>query len=311
MKKGTDRIEKETSDGTSVLEPPPPEHAHKIDAVIERIRGIAEAPETYSACHDLFRKHCGGCEDRGFDTLTEVFKKAVLRIDKAGVGRGEGAWAIPCDPDIAYTPDGYNRGDVDTLAGDIIHEMGHVCGISGASRHHLADRLALGCLRGAPTLISVRASTDPTAVVFGFRTALKNWLGGQYTLRTGVDLDLAGVLGADYPSQLGSALLRFEARAPLWWGGERWGGGSLFTELGAGLGRFRVREPAPGDPDLGLHGGVIIGLGARLEWYLPFGVEGRRYPLALTATYQTMQPLTREAERFQSVLIGLETWFGE
>jgi hypothetical protein len=157
----------------------------------------------------------------------------------------------------------------------------------------------------------MRGLHDPAAIVFGFRKAFKNLLGGQLTFRYGMDLDIAG-LGADYPSQFASALARAEARAPLWWGGERWGGVSIFAELGGGAGRFRVREPGPGDPELVPKAGVIIGVGARLEWYLPrFFVEGRRYPLALTASIQTMIPLSHEAERFQSYLIGLETWIGD
>jgi hypothetical protein len=299
--------------GTTVAEPPETEKPRVVGA-IRRIAEVAEHPTAFPRCHEEFARLCPGGRK---DALEQAFRCAVIwRFPSDVDDEGAGAKGEVDGHNIAYTLLGYRAGE-EELAGFLMHEMGHLCGIGGPARHHLADVLRLYCLGAGRREVGLRLVGGPDiglGALLGYRRLVERWLSGRQQLIVGADLNFLQLAreaaGERAPGSLGGAMFGFRERTPMW-GAERWGGITLYGELGAGAARFRVREAEghPGATRLGP--GVVVEVGARAEFYFPdlSAREGRRSAIALTAGYGLIVPLTPEAEQIHQLVFGVQAPF--
>jgi hypothetical protein len=292
----------------------PPSERPRVLGAIRRIAQVAEHPALYPRCHEEFARLCPGGH---MDALQRAFRCAVVwRLDRS---EGAGAVATVGGHDIGYTELGYHGGE-EALAGYLMHELGHNCGIGGGDEHHLADVLRLYCMGAGRHEAGVRLVGGPdvgTGFLLGYRGLVQGWLAGRQQLVAGVDLDILQLLreaDPDKPGYLGGAALEFRERVPAW-GAERFGGLSLYGGLGAGAARFRVRDAGSHPTATRLGPGVVIEVGARAEFYFrnidpsPGLQEGRRIGIAATAGYRLIVPLTPEAKQIHEIVFGIQVPF--
>jgi hypothetical protein len=304
---------KAADDASPGREAPQSEQPRVLGA-IRRIAEVAEHPAVYPRCHEEFTRLCPGGRK---DALQRAFRCAVVwRLDTS---EGAGASAAVGGQQIGYTELGYHAGE-EALAGYLMHELGHSCGIGGGDEHHLADVLRLYCMGAGRHEADVRLVAGPDVgpgLLLGYRGLVRSWLAGRQQLVAGVDLDFLQLVreAAEVkPGYLGGAALEFRERVPVW-GAERFGGLSLYGGLGAGAARFRVRDASTHPTATLLGPGVVIDVGARAEFYFrnidpnPDIQEGRRIGVAATAGYRLIVPLTPEAKQIHEIVFGIQVPF--
>jgi hypothetical protein len=296
MGTGTKILHGGTDAEATALEPPDIEKA-RVQGAIDRVKAIADHPELYAGCHSFFKDRSATGE-----TLNSAFDRAV--VWKNGSTReGAGASAFPGEENILYTADGFALGEA-KLAEQLLHELGHVAGIGlpGSRPHGAADEIRVACMAGASTFFRFRGGVDTR------RNALASiglrWLLTTHRrrgeLRAGLDLDFAGMVRAledqGEPGEIGSLSLGYGRRLG---GGERWGGLTLYGELGIGGARFRLRNPDPGDSrETVLGPGLVLEIGARKEFFVRDvqpEFAGRQTGAGISISYRPIIPLTGEA----------------
>jgi hypothetical protein len=223
---------------------------------------------------------------------------------------------------VGYTKNGYDGG-VASLAFDLLHELGHVCGISCEEKpHYLADKLALYCMgpleRDQNQQLTFRfgRSTEDWAAILSLGGLLHQWRAGRVGLRLNADLNVVGGLrsladlaGEKEPAgEIGGAGLDLRLRP---FSGEHFGGLSFHAGLGGQFGRFRVRPPNAGDPEeIRYRAAGVVEVGTRIEWWVKNeeavteSGPGRVKPRAIDFSYRLMQPFSPGARRVHEVLFS-------
>jgi hypothetical protein len=292
----------------------------RVQAAIARVRKVAKDPDAFKACHNSFAE---GCPGGNASSLEQAFDKTVLWRIKPGERSGAGASTICQTENVGYSDLGYGGG-VDSLAFDLLHELGHICGIDCPDQpHHLADKLALYCMGPQESNIDNQIavgfglSTEDKALVFSYGWLLKESRSGRVGLRLNTDINLLGGLqaikeaaGEKAPAgEIAGATLDLRLRP---FSGERFGGLSFHAGLGAQVGRFVVRPPTADDPaDIRFDAAAVVTLGGRIEWWVKDldrvdaeGEPGRVKPRALDFSYRAIQPVTTGARRAHEFLLS-------
>jgi hypothetical protein len=300
-------------DGRTVLIAPAEERP-LVDEAIDRIRAVADDPNTFSNCHQFFAEECDG----GPDTLKKTFDAAKLWKWPPQFPASGGAIANTPGENIAYTRYAYNKG-VDWLAAALVHELLHNCG-GGAeplTPHRRADLARIYCMGPGKNEITLKAGVDldkSWSLLFSYRRLIHEWAGGKLTLNVGSDINIFGLLRQADPvdrekvaTELGSGTLGIRKRLNLW-GAERYGGLLLSGDLGFGVDRFKVRAANASDrPDIVTGAGVVLQLGTRIEFWVPSVEfkEGRVSAFSFETAYRLVQPLTPGAERIHEFVFGI------
>jgi hypothetical protein len=295
-----------------------PEERGRVQAAVERIRKIARDPKAYSACHQAFAETCPG---GNASSLASAFDRTVLWRFPHGKRLGVGATTMCGEdpPAVAYSDTGYSGGEV-SLAYDLLHELGHVCGIACPDLpHYLADKLALNCMGPVEAderhelTLRVGRSTENWAVIASYGWLLHEWQAGRLSLRMDLDFNVAAAtLAGDRTragGEIGGSTLGLRLRP---FSSEHFGGLSFHAGAGAELGRFRVRPPAAGDPPtIRTAAALVLEVGGRIEWWVKDsaavdaeGEEGRVRPRGLDFSYRMIQPATAGAQRVHELLAG-------
>jgi hypothetical protein len=296
----------------------PDEERSRVLAAIARVRKIAKDPKGYANCHRTFAETCPG---GSASSLEDAFDKVVLW--RFGPGQKLDAAAVtPCEcPQfVGYTDTGYAGGEA-ALSFDILHELGHVCGISCvALPHYLADKLALYCMgpqerdEDNQLTLGFGRSTEDWALILSYGWLLREWRAGRLSMRLNADFNVMGALqglrdlGGEPRTpagEIGGATLDVRARP---FSGEHFGGLSLHAGLGGQFGRFLVRPPSAGDPaDIRADAALVVEVGTRIEWSIKKEAvdneePGRVKPRALDVSYRVIQPATTGARRAHEFL---------
>lgn len=309
------------------LDEVPDEERSRVLAAVERVRKVAKDLKGYATCHATYAE---SCPNKKVDSLEKAFDTAVLwripnrrRVDAGAVT----ACQVEEDGErnnrnVGYGQRGYDGG-VASLAFDLLHELGHVCGISCESKpHHLADQLALYCMgpleRDQNQQLTFRfgKSTEDYAAILSFGGLLHERLSGRLGLRLNVDLNLVGGLraladlaGEKAPAgEIGGVGLDLRIRP---FSGEHFGGLSFHAGLGSQIGRFRVRQPNAGDPEeIRFGAAAVVEAGTRIEWWVKNegavteSGPGRVKPRAIDFSYRLLQPFSPGARRVHEALFS-------
>ena len=285
-----------------------------VDKAIDRIRAVADDPNTFSNCHQFFAEECDG----GPDTLKKTFDAAKLWKWPPQFPASGGAIANTPGENIAYMQYSYNKG-VDWLAAALVHELLHNCGGGSEPQtpHRRADLARIYCMGPGKSEITLKAAIDldkNLSMFFSYRRLIHEWAGGKLTLNIGSDINIFGLLRQADPvgrekfaTELGSGTLGLRKRVNLW-GAERYGGLLLTSDLGFGVDRFKVRAANASDrPDIVTGAGVVLQLGSRIEFWIPSVEfkEGRVSPFSFETAYRLVQPLTPGAERIHEFVFGI------
>jgi hypothetical protein len=293
----------------------------RVLAAIERLRTIAYGKD-YAACQKAFGETCPGGTP---SSLREAFEKAVLWRSPSGERPGAGA-TTPCGTRyIIYTDLGYVGGEA-SLTFDLLHELGHICGIACRSAapnlepppHYLADKLALSCLgplerdENAQFPITAGLSTEGFALILSYGWLLHEWRAGRLSLHLNADLNVLGLLYGlqGKASEIAGPILSLRGRP---FSGEHFGGLSFHGGLGGEFGRFRIRQPVTSDPpDIRTNAALVFEAGGRIEWWTKRVVvdEAERVaPHGIDLSYRLIQPVSPEAKRIHEALFSYIFYF--
>lgn len=295
------------------IRPVPADEVARVQAAIDMISNIVNNPGNYQDCISVFIEHCTSHSATAFaDTF-----------NNAGIWRGdeEGVYARGDSPgtNIAYTQSGYDQG-TRGLAQTIVHEMGHNCGVSGASDHYLAEVSANYCI-GPVNEIQLRFRSGLNSPMYGLALTYRRFfdlaLGGQLQATVGGDIDIlglgSGLTHAADPSsgryigafELGSLSAGLSTRFNPW-GGEGFGGLRLGAEAGLDVGRFRVvREARPDEFEYGP--GFIFQSTLGAEFYIPMNPHIAQF--SLDVGYRAIRPLNSQAETVHEIIFGVGGMF--
>jgi hypothetical protein len=280
------------------LVPVPTDEVPRVNEALAHVREIVDNREAHSGCHDFFARRCpGGTATSLADTFARAVMWKLLTQEEGVLARGEVSGS-----NIAYTQAGYNAGAYG-LAGSIVHELMHNCGI-GESSHYLAAVAGLYCVgdeaRNRLTLAGgLNLRTGDPVFIASYRRFLADWAGGHFQPTVGGDISVSG----PPESEFGSAMLGIQGRTNLLWGGDRFGGLTARVETGFGVGRYTVRPPLPGGaPTTAIGGGVILQVGAGAEFWIPIGAHA--LPVSVDAALRLSQPVNAEAERIHSAIFS-------
>ncbi len=304
--------------GPDELREVPDKERGRVLAAIARVRKVAKDSKGYANCHKTYAETCPG---GSASSLENAFDTAVLWRIPPGQQLGAGASTLCGSGNVGYTDTGFDGGEA-SLAFDLLHELGHVCGISCPDTpHYLADKLALYCVgpqeRDQARQLTFRfgLSTEDWALILSYGWLLHEWRAGRLGLRLNADLNVIGALqglkdamGEEAPAgEIGGATIELRARP---FSGEHFGGLSFHVGLGGQFGRFLVRPPTTSDPDdIRSDAALVVELGSRIEWWVKHdpsfsteGEAGRVKPRALDFSYRAIQPATTEARRAHEFL---------
>jgi hypothetical protein len=283
----------------------PKDEVARVNEAIKLIRDIVNDPKGHEVCHNYFARRCPG---GSAGSLISAFNWAV--IWKLITSGDEYARGDAPGHNIAYTKRGYDQG-AEGLAGTLIHEMMHNCGIVGESDHYLASVARLYCVGPDRNQFSIKIGPvfggdfSPT-VLYSYRRFLTAWANGHIKPMVGGDINLTGLTTLEYKltgAEYGSAMIGLYGRRNLLWGGERFGGLTARVETGFGVGRFRLRTPGPGDPrGTSIEPGMVLQVGLGAEFYVPISTHA--IPFSVEAAYRLVQPLNAEAQRIHSLVLG-------
>jgi Domain of unknown function (DUF4157) len=294
----------------------PDEDRERVNAAMAIIDDLVSKPESFSECHDQFKTLCPGGTTR---TLTSVWQNATIwRIsttDKNVYAKGEVAGT-----DIAYTQKGYDQG-AEGLAGSLLHEAGHNCGIPGDATHWHAAKIANYCIGPGRNSISLGLGFDLggefPSLVLSYRRFLGDFASGRLKLTLGADLNVIGTslgiadsLGSNSrtiprnPAEFGSVMAGAQTRL-VGWGGSRYGGFSLRFETGFGVGQFALRRAADEDPKSAIAPTWILQVGPRAEFLVKTD-DAHVFPFAISAAFRHVQPINGEARALNAIVGSVE-----
>jgi hypothetical protein len=308
---------KAPQEAPDLLECPDKERS-RVLAAIARVREVAKNPKGYANCHRTYAETCPG---GSASSLEKAFDTAVLWRSPPGQRLGAGATTLCGTGIVAYTDNGYDGGEA-SLAFDLLHELGHVCGISCPEKpHFLADKLALYCMgpqeRDADRQLTLRLgrSTEDWALILSYGWLLHEWREGRLSLRVNTEFNIVGALqglkdvAGDRAAAGEIGGVTFDVRTRPF-SGEHFGGLSFHAGLGGQFGRFRVRPPTDGDPAyIRSDAALVVEVGSRIEWWIKneaaidsSGEVGRVKPRAIDFSYRMIQPATTGAQRAHEFL---------
>ena len=279
------------------------------------IDDLASKPASFSECHDQFKTLCPGGTS---GTLASVWRNATIwRISTAdenvrAKGKTNGT-------DIAYTQTGYDQG-AEGLAGTLLHEAGHNCGIPGGSTHWYAEKIKAYCI--GPGRNSFSAGLGLTlggalpSLVLSYRRFLGDLASGRLKFTLGADLNVIGATAGiaenvgslrgtpRSPAEFGSVMAGAQTRIG-GWGGSRYGGISLRFETGFGVGQFALRQAANEDPKSAVAPTWILQVGPRAEFLVKSG-DAHVFPFSISAALRHVQPINGEARALTAIVGSVE-----
>ena len=162
----------------------------RVNEAMAIIDDVVNRPGAFSACHDLFAEHCPGGTS---GSLASVWQSAVIwRLTTPGLtafGKG-----MVNGSDIAYSAAGYDQG-AEGLAGTLLHEVGHNCGITG-TEHWRAAAIKNYCINPQRNEISASIGRylggEDTVLLLSYRRFLGDLAYGRLRFTLGADLNVVG-----------------------------------------------------------------------------------------------------------------------
>ena len=269
-------------------------------------------PGAFSACHDLFAEHCPGGTS---GSLASVWQSAIIwRLTTPGLtayGKGRSMEAISPirRPDMTKGTEG--------LAGTLLHEVGHNCGITG-TEHWRAAAIKNYCINPQRNEISGSIGGylggEDAILMLSYRRFLGDLAYGRLRFTLGADLNLvgsareAGSIAPEserQPGEFASAMGGFQLRLG-GWGGSRFGGLALRAETGIGVGRFAIRPASPDEaPSTGTGAGWVVQIGPRAEFLVRSGSANVR-SFSIAAEYRMVEPLNGDARALHALMATFE-----
>jgi len=289
----------------------------QVDEAIALIDEIVAGPGSFSECHDHFARNCPGGTS---GSLASVWQQATIwrNTNPAATMYASGSVS---GSDIGYTARGLDAG-TERLAGTLLHESGHNCGIPGGARHWLLDQIRSYCIGPGRNIFSITTGGylggDMPILMLSYRRLLGDLASGRLRFTLGADLNVAGTTAGiaernspsslRTPGEFGSAMVGGQVRLG-GWGGSRYGGFGLRLETGPGAGTFSMRRAtADEDRSTTTGAGWVFQVGPRAEFLIKAG-DAHVFPLTLSAAYRVMQPLNNEAHALHAFVGGVEFQF--
>jgi hypothetical protein len=293
----------------------PDEDRERLEVAMAIIDDVVAKPQSFSECHDQFKTLCPGGTS---GTLASVWRNATIwRIttaDKGVYAKGKRGGS-----DMAYTQAGYDQG-VENLAGTLLHEAGHNCGIPGGSTHWYAEKISNYCIGPGRNAFAVGfggvLGGDSPSIVLSYRRFLGDFASGRLKFTLGADLNILGsALGiADggasslstsrSPAEYGSVMLGAQTRLG-GWGGSRYGGIALRFETGFGVGQFALRQVAGTDPKSDIAPTWVLQVGPRAEFLVKTD-NAHVFPFSISAALRHVQPINGEARALTAIVGSVE-----
>lgn len=301
---------------TRTLGVAPQDERARVDEALAIIDEIAAGPGSFSECHDHFAEHCPSGNS---GTLASVWQQATIwRITTPGAS--ENARGDVNGTNIAYTANGYDQG-AEGLAGSLLHEAGHNCGIPGGDTHWRAAQIRSYCIGPGRNSISFMGGGylggEAPALFLSYRRFLGDFASGRLRLTLGADVNLIGAGAAigeaaggvpessRTPVEFGSAMVGAQVRLG-GWGGSRYGGFSLRFETGVGAGQFALRPATPDEaPGTVLSPSWILQVGPRAEFLIRSG-DAHVFPFTVSAALRIVEPTNSEARALQGFMGSVE-----
>ncbi len=301
--------------GKTPIAPVPEDERADVDQAMALIDDLVSKPESFAECHDQFAQLCPGGSR---STLASVWRKArIWRLtspDPDANARGDVNGS-----DIAYTKTGLDQG-IEGLAGSLLHEAGHNCGIPGGATHWHAAKIRTYCIGPGRNAISFGLGVDlggeAPSLVLSYRRFLGDLASGRLKFTLGADLNLVGgLLGVvpsvdkqntipRFPAEFGSVMAGAQARLG-GWGGSRFGGLSLRFETGFGAGQFALRQVANEDPKSAIAPAWILQVGPRAEFLVKSG-DAHVTSFSISAALRHVQPINGEARALTAIVGSVE-----
>ena len=305
--------------GNTTLAVVPQDERPRVDEAMSIIDEVVSGTGSFSECHDLFARNCPGGTS---GTLASVWQRATIWRDTNAAATENGSGQTN-GSDIAYTVTGYNQG-VEGLAGTLLHELGHNCGIPGGDTHWRAAQIRSYCIGPGRNNLSITAGGylggDMPILMLSYRRLLGDLASGRLRFTLGADLNVtgttAGIVEAATgtpgsrrtPGEFASGMVGGQVRLG-GWGGSRYGGFGLRLETGLGVGQFSMRRAtADEDRSTTTAAGWVLQVGPRAEFLIKAG-DAHVFPLTLSAAYRVMQPLNNEARALHAFVGGVEFHF--
>lgn len=285
----------------------------QVDEAMAIIDDVVRRPGAFSACHDLFAEHCPGGTS---GSLASVWQNATIwRLTTPGLtafGKGKINGS-----DIAYSAAGYDQG-TEGLAGTLLHEVGHNCGITAGTDHWRAAAIKNYCINPRRNEISGSIGGylggEDAVLMLSYRRFLGDLAYGRLRFTLGADLNLVGSareLGSvapetqRQPGEFASAMGGFQLRLG-GWGGSRFGGLALRAETGIGVGRFAIRPASPDEaPSTGIEAGWVVQIGPRAEFLIRSDPAHVR-SFSVAAVYRMVEPLNGDAHALHALMASFE-----
>lgn len=301
------------SDSTTSIVPD--EDLERVNEAMAIIDDLASKPASFSECHDQFKTLCPGGTS---GTLASVWRNATIwRISTAdenvrAKGKTNGT-------DIAYTQTGYDQG-AEGLAGTLLHEAGHNCGIPGDATHWYAEKIKAYCI--GPGRNSFSAGLGLTlggalpSLVLSYRRFLGDLASGRLKFTLGADLNVIGATAGiaesvgslrgtpRSPAEFGSVMAGAQTRIG-GWGGSRYGGISLRFETGFGVGQLALRQAENEGPTSAIAPTWILQVGPRAEFLVKAG-DAHVFPFSISAALRHVQPINGEARALTAIVGSVE-----
>jgi Domain of unknown function (DUF4157) len=293
----------------------PDEDRERVEAAMAIIDDVVAKPQSFSECHDQFKTLCPGGTS---GSLASVWRNATIwRITTAD--KGVYAKGFTGGSDMAYTQEGYDQG-AEGLAGTLLHEAGHNCGILGGSTHWYAEKISNYCIGPGRNGIAVgfggALGGGAPSIVLSYRRFLGDFASGRLKLTLGADLDLVGsgigiIEGgsrghstARTPVEYGSVMAGAQTRIG-GWGGSRYGGIALRFETGFGVGQFALRQAANENPRSAVAPTWILQVGPRAEFLVKTD-NAHVFPFSISAALRHVQPINGEARALTAIVGSVE-----
>lgn len=286
--------------GDVQLEIVPGDEAKKINSAITMVRDIVN-DDGLQNCHDFYKENCPNKK-----TMKQTFDEALIWKYPFDSSELAGAHTLVDSPHIAYTYVSYKKNDAKGMAGILLHEMMHCCGITGPDMHSLADKAKLYCLeRKNQFSVGFGKQNDLGTAIFSYRYFLRQLALGKITPTVGADLDLRGLDQGNLFSVMAGA----QYRSNLLWGGEEFGGLTFGAGIGLSAGKFRKMEDSE-LADIGWGSGIVLELKTGAEFAIPDftrsgeGSEGRQMAFFVQGSYRWIKPINSQAENIQEYSIA-------
>jgi Domain of unknown function (DUF4157) len=288
---------------------PANEHA-RVDEAMAIVNDVVARPSAFSACHDQFATLCPGGNQ---GTLAATWQQVTIwRITTPGAS--ENARGTVNGTDVAYTQNGFDQG-AEGLAGTLLHESGHNCGIPGGATHWHAAKIRTYCIGPGRNDIQLSGGKylgeESGVLMLSYRRFLGDFAAGRLRFTLGGDVNLLGAAGLleqptqRRPGEIGSVMAGAQFRIG-GWGGSRYGGIGIRLEGGIGAGEFAARSPSAdpsSSPTLGA--GWVVQIGPRAEFLIRTD-SAHVLPVTLSAALRYMQPRNEEARALNAIVGSVE-----